>query len=188
MAGNLSKISELVQKELLKPELLPQNLSGLLSYICSQVADFEYGSEAWERQLVPNWQRFLRELDKGRDAEAALRLIPVALAILEHSKRKTPDAILGWLDLMEWAMLRLWEKFPNLEEKQRQIVLNIWAELFLAHYYSFLKDYASILQTEHAVPRLRGCPCNATGKRAKTPSICRRRGETERRTSAGLSG
>lgn len=149
---NLSRLSELVQAHLLTPELLPQNLSGLLSYICSQVADFEYGSEAWERQLVPNWRRFLRELDKGRDAETVMRIIPVTLVILERFKRATPDAALGWLDLMEWAMLRLWEKFPNLiEEKQKRVIFSIWIEFFVERYGLFLEEQAPILQVEHAV-------------------------------------
>lgn len=149
---NLSKLSEYVQAHLLTPELLPQNLSGLLSYICSQVADFEYGSEAWDRQLIPNWRRFLCELDKGRDVDAVLQIIPVVLVILERFKRTTPDAIIGWLDLMEWSMLRLWEKFPNLaEEKQKNRVISIWSEFFVERYCLFLEEQAPILQAEHAV-------------------------------------
>ncbi len=148
---NLSKLSELVHEHLLKPELLPQNLSGLLSYICSQVADFRYGSEEWDRQLVPNWRRFLTDLDKGRDKKTALLLIPVALVILNQFKRKTPDAVIGWLDLMEWAMLWMWGESQQLDSESRRIVEKIWLEFFLVNYEDFLNENAPILNVEHGI-------------------------------------
>ena len=148
---NLSQFSERVQAHLLTPELLPQNLSGLLSYMCSQVADFQYGTEAWDRQLVPNWRRFLAELDKGRDKKTAFLLIPVALVILKQSMRETPDAVIGWLDLVEWAMLWIWEAYPRLDKPLHQTVINIWLEFFLANYETFLVENAPVLNVEHGV-------------------------------------
>lgn len=56
---NLTKIVEEIESHLMSPELLPQHLSGQFRYICLQVRDFDYGSEQWEQQLIPNWRNFL---------------------------------------------------------------------------------------------------------------------------------
>ena len=149
---NLSQLSELVQAHLLKPELLPQNFTGLLSYMCSQVADFRYGSEEWDRQLVPNWRRFLSELDKGRDKKTALLLIPVALVILKQYMPETPNAVVGWLDLVEWAMLWIWDAYPQLNEPAlKNAAKDIWIEFFLANYETFLVENAPVLDVEHGI-------------------------------------
>lgn len=148
---NLTKISELVQQHLLSPELLPQHLTGLFSYICSQFSDFEYGTDEWDRQLVPNWIRFLSEISKGRVAESVIRLIPVALVILEKHKPDKPYSRIGWQDLVEWAMLRLWHLYPDLDKTGKEAVHETWISFFLTHLENLLVDCSPVFLAEHGI-------------------------------------
>ncbi|HEY8904003.1 MAG TPA: hypothetical protein VIM48_09850, partial [Chthoniobacterales bacterium] len=81
---NLTTLATRVKDHLLTPALLPQSFYSLFSYICSQYGDFRHGSEEWDRQLVPNWRRFLDQLLKESPSERSIRLLPVALIIV-HS-------------------------------------------------------------------------------------------------------
>jgi hypothetical protein len=148
---NLSKISDMIQCHLLSPELLPQHLTGLFTYICSQFSDFEYGTEEWDRQLVPNWKRFLSEISKGRVAESVIRLVPVALVILEKHRPATPYSRIGWQDLVEWSMLRLWHLYPKLKASGRKAVCEAWVSFFLAQLESLLIDCSPALFAEHGI-------------------------------------
>lgn len=85
---NLTKITQLVEDYLMTPDLLPQNLAGLLHYICSQISDFEYESSEWANQLAPNWAHFLEVAMSDPLDERKIRLLPVALFILHRFKKK----------------------------------------------------------------------------------------------------
>ena len=50
---NLAKIVEEVSADLLAPALLPQELSGILNYICMQVSDFTFGSN---EEIAPSFR------------------------------------------------------------------------------------------------------------------------------------
>src|SRR5205823_5154646 len=76
---NLTTLTESVKQKLLTPSLLPQRFFSLFSYICAQFADFQYGSDEWSNQLIPNWRQFLTDVLKDNSDERTVRLIPVAL-------------------------------------------------------------------------------------------------------------
>ncbi len=143
---NLTRIVEEVKNNLLSPQLMPQHLSGLLNYICSQIADFDYGTMEWENQLIPNWKNFLRTALKKPIDERKLRLIPIALVILHHYKKQTPNAYPGWIDLIEWAILAVWESYRTLTQvKLKKIIIAIW----LHFYVSILEQY--FIENEPAI-------------------------------------
>jgi len=59
---NIDRLTKEVTDNLLTADILPNNLSGLLSYVSSQVSDFEFGTKEWENQLIPNWKNFLEQV------------------------------------------------------------------------------------------------------------------------------
>jgi hypothetical protein len=149
---NLTKITDEVKTHLISPDLLPQHVSSQFNYICSQVADFDYGSEEWENQLVPNWKSFIRIALQGPVDERKLRLISVALLILYHYKKESPNSYPGWIDLIEWAMLSLWECHKNLKTKKlKKIVVDIWLLLYINELEKYFLEVSNAFTTEHGI-------------------------------------
>ena len=116
---NLTRIVDEVKTSLLTPSLLPQKFFSHFSYICSQFGEFHHGSDAWEQQLVPNWKRFLEELFSENADERCVRLLPVALLLLLEHGKENPTKETGWIDLMEWGMLRAWNVLQNSAKKKK---------------------------------------------------------------------
>ena len=142
---NIDKFAEIVAQNMLSAEVLPSNLSGLLAYITSQFRDFCYGTTEWESQLIPNWKNFLNIVfEKGVD-ESRINLIPFALTILKNNSPDRPSAIVGWIDLTEWAMLKLWDVFPNLTQEQQKIVINVWFDFYLGELHQYFGENREIL-------------------------------------------
>jgi hypothetical protein len=128
---NLFRIVEEVKHDLLKPELLPQHLSEHFRYICSQVHDFDFGTEQWQNQLVVNWKSFLKVILKDPD-ERKVRLVPVVLLIANNYRKEAAGSRIGWIDLVEWAMLALWECWRNApNEQMHQIIFQIWIQFYI---------------------------------------------------------
>lgn len=148
---NITRIVEEVKANLISPDLLPQHLSGLLNYICSQVSDFHFGSVEWENQLIPNWNNFLNLLLKEPIDEKKLRLIPVSLLILYKYKKDSPNSYPGWIDLIEWAMLSLWRCYRSLTDKFKKIIIEIWIELYIAELERYFIEISPALTTEHGL-------------------------------------
>ena len=149
---NITKIVEEVKANLISPDLLPQHLSGLLNYICSQVSDFSFGSVEWENQLIPNWKNFLNLLLKEPIDERKLRLVPVSLLILYKYKKNSPDSYPGWIDLIEWAMLSLWRCYRSLiDNKFKTIIIEIWIKLYIAELERYFIEISPALTTEHGL-------------------------------------
>lgn len=149
---NLTKIIEEVKENLISPDLLPQYLSSLFSYICSQAADFNFGSMEWENQLIPNWKNFIKIILNEPIEERKLRLIPVSLLILYQYKKNTPDSYPGWIDLIEWAMLPLWECYRSISDKKlKTIIIEIWLQLYVAELERYFIEIAPVLTTEHGL-------------------------------------
>ncbi len=136
---NLTTIVERVESSLLSPALLPQKFFSQFSYICSQVAGFDHGSDEWENQVIPNWRSFLDGLFAGDADERSVRLLPVALIILKDSADKRETAETGWIDLIEWGMLAIWEVARKAETKGiRNLVALTWIDFYvkeLERYY-----------------------------------------------------
>ncbi len=151
---NLSRIVEEVNKSLITPELLPQHLSGLLSYITSQIQEFRYGSEEWEKILIPNWKNFLNLLLSDKIDERRLRMIPVSLYIIDNYRNKEkPDSYPGWIDLIEWAILAIWDKYDKTDQVElKQIIyVDLWHSFYLAELEKYLITNQELFYTEHGI-------------------------------------
>lgn len=151
---NLSRIVEEVNNSLITPELLPQHLSSLLSYICSQVNEFRYGSEEWENILLPNWKNFLKLLFSDNIDERRLRMIPVSLYIIDNYRDKDKlDSYPGWIDLIEWAILATWDKYEQIKQiKLKQIIyVDLWNSFYLAELEKYLLMNQDLFYTEHGI-------------------------------------
>lgn len=148
---NIDRLTQEVTENLLTADILPNNLSGLLSYLSSQVADFEFGTKEWENQLIPNWKNFLEQVFATGIDERKLNLIPFSLIILKNEMKKTPLTIIGWYDLTEYAILKLWDLFPNLNEKLRLIVISIWREFYINELIAYFENYYKILTTPYGI-------------------------------------
>jgi len=149
---NLSKLTEQVKTHLMTPDLLPQNLAGLLRYICAQFKDFEYESSQWSDQLVPNWQNFLKETLSGNLDERKIRLIPVALIILLTFKKESSNSQAGWIDLIEWSMLSLWESSSHSKSKKiKTLIEDIWKTFYLSQLEIYLTANTPLFQVEHGL-------------------------------------
>jgi len=151
---NLTQIVEEVTSSLITPELLPQHLSGLLSYICSQVKDFSYGSEEWEKILIPNWKNFLHILLSEGIDDKRLRLIPVSLFIVDnYNPKDKPESYTGWIDLIEWALLAVWAKIDEIENTSlKQIIfVDLWHSFYLTELEKYLLTNQKLFYTEHGI-------------------------------------
>lgn len=149
---NLTRLVEEVRSNLLTPKLMPQHLSSALQYICLQVGDFDFGSAEWENQLVPQWRYFLRRVLEPSIDERKLQLVPVALMIIHEYKKKTPNSYPGWLDLIEWAMLALWDTCRDLKAKElKAIVANIWLKFYVEELERYFFEIQDALTTEHGL-------------------------------------
>ncbi|MFW9876707.1 MAG: hypothetical protein ACFFG0_26735 [Candidatus Thorarchaeota archaeon] len=149
---NISKIVEEVKTKLISPDLLPQHLSSQFNYICSQIADFNFGSIEWEKQLIPNWKSFLNILLTDPIDERKLRLIPVTLIILHHYRKKSPNSYPGWIDLIEWAMLSLWACYSNIRTKKlKDIISDIWIQFYISELGRYFSEISDVLITQHGL-------------------------------------
>ena len=117
-----------------------------------QVSDFHFGTVEWEQQLLPNWKNFLATLLKEPLDERKLRLVPVSLYILSKFKKDTPDSYSGWIDLIEWAMLSLWDCYRSLEQKKlKGIIVQVWLQLYVAELERYFLEIVPTLTTEHGL-------------------------------------
>lgn len=147
---NLTKITELVEEHLMTSDLLPQNLSGLLHYICSQIADFEYESSAWADQLAPNWKHFLEVALSEPLDERKVRLVPVALFILHRFRKNSRSAEAGWISLIETAMLMFWKRRAAIQKPQlKRLVERLWVSLYLHQLEQYFIRNQAILTVDH---------------------------------------
>lgn len=149
---NLTKIVEEVESSLLTSEFLPQNLSGILSYICSQISEFEYMSNEWQNQLIPNWNRFLETVFKDTVDEARINLVAVALIIIYDNKRESNDKEVAWIDLIEWAVLHLWSKYRKLKSKAlKTSITKFWIILYLGELEKYYNLNKELFKVEHGI-------------------------------------
>lgn len=149
---NLTKLTEEVESNLLTPELIPQHLSSALQYICLQVGDFDFGSPEWENQLLPQWKYFLNRVLEQPIDERKLQLVPVSLLIIHKYKKDTPNSYPGWIDLIEWAMLALWDTYRDLQKiKLKSTVFDIWVQLYIGELDRYFTEIQDALTTEHGL-------------------------------------
>ena len=160
---NLTKLTEEVKGNLLKPELMPQHLSSALQYICLQVGDFDFGSVEWKNQLVPQWKYFLRKVLEHPIDERKLRLVPVSLMIINEHRKDTPNSNPGWIDLIEWAVLALWNVYCTLEkENLKSIVSDVWIKFYVEELEQYFTEIQDALTAKHGLTG-RGNPSGRLG-------------------------
>ena len=148
---NIDRLVQEVTENLLSADILPNNLSGLFSYISLQVSDFEYGTKEWENQLIPNWKNFLNQIFTKSIDERKLNLVPFSLIILKNELRNYPSSIIGWYDLIEYAVLKLWDLFPSLNKKLQKIVVLIWRDFYINELVLYFKTYNELLTTPYGI-------------------------------------
>lgn len=152
---NLTTIVDKVQSRLLTPSLLPQKFFSHFAYICAQFADFRHGSDEWVNQMVPNWRRFLKDLLAESTDERCVRLLPVALLILQEHGKENPTTETGWLDLIEWGMLAAWNVTKASPTKRiRDAVIQMWVELYLAELERYYDAHSGHLSVFLSVDRV----------------------------------
>ena len=152
---NLSDIVQLSLENLLSPSLLPHEFFGKLSFICSQFSDFKHGSDEWEQQLIPAWRRFMDDLFRDDIQVSGARIIPIALLIIREQGRENPTFQTGWIDLVEWTTICLWDQY--LKNKTRtfwQAAHNFWTDFYIVELFSFYSDHNEDLSVESSIDNI----------------------------------
>jgi hypothetical protein len=136
---NLTILTEKVLEKLISsPALVPENFFKPFSYICWQVGDFTHGSEHWQTVLIPDWKEFLKSLLSERAGEREVGLVSVVLIILRSHGRDHPSWETGWIEMVEWAVLEVWNAASRFDdEKGRGAAFELW----ITFYINSLEDY-----------------------------------------------
>lgn len=151
---NLTKIVDKVESHLLTPSLLPQKFFSHFSYICAQFADFRHGSDEWTYQLIPNWRRFLQELLSEKADERCVRLLPVALLILQEHGKDNPTSDTGWIDLIEWGILSAWDVARRSTKKPiSNAVAQMWVFFYLAELERYYSEHCGDLAVRFSLDK-----------------------------------
>ncbi len=146
---NLTELTNRVRDKLIgSPALLPEKLFKAFSYICWQVEDFTHGSEQWTEVLIPDWREFLASVLKDPISEKEVRMISVALIILNGHGKDEPAWETGWIELIEWAMLALWSAYRrSRNEKVTSAILGMWINVYLHELEIYYERNAALLCT-----------------------------------------
>ena len=158
---NLTTITSLVKERLMTPSLLPDSFFRKFSYICAQFGDFDATSPHWNELLVPDWREFVSDVLKSPINETNIRLVSIALIVLrQHAKldekeKVTRGALIGWIELVEWAMLSLWNAAYNAPKKASRriigIVAQFWVEFYLMQLHEFYQENSRWLAATHSL-------------------------------------
>ncbi|MFN9662571.1 MAG: hypothetical protein ACK57I_03435, partial [Akkermansiaceae bacterium] len=158
---NLTKITEFVEAELLGPSLLPENLYRKFTYLCGQLEEFDATSRYWSELLIPEWKKFLSTVLSDPVSERSMRMVPVILIILQNHAKKdnqgnlTGGAEIGWIDLMEWAVLAMWEAGKRISKKDQknigQVVIDVTVKFYLDTLHKFYQKNAKHLAAEDSL-------------------------------------
>jgi len=105
---NLERLVDEFHQKIFTPAFLPPNFFRQFTYICLQVEDFSHGSPQWEEVLVPDWREFLSAVLTD-PTPRSVWMLAVALSIVQQHGKKEAAFATGWIDLLEWAMLALWQ-------------------------------------------------------------------------------
>lgn len=104
---------------------------------------------------MPLWRRFLDDLLAGEPSERTAKLVPVALLILTQHGEKNASFATGYIDLVEWAMLKLWSVYARARDEKhaavREIISRAWQDFYVAHLEDFYGRHAKTLLTENAL-------------------------------------
>ncbi len=85
--------------------------------------------------------------------ERCVRLLPVALLILQEHGKDNPTFETAWIDLIEWGMLAAW-RVVQARAKRDAIgaaVWQMWNEFYVAELERYYGAHASDLQVRHSL-------------------------------------
>ena len=86
-----------------------------------------------------------------------LRLVAVVLIILQNSQQDKPNAKIGWIDLVEWAVLELWNNYKNLEDEiEKRAVFDLWSFLYVGELEQYFNEQYEVLTLEHSLNQVDG--------------------------------
>lgn len=153
---DISKIVEEVGSCLLTPDLLPNQVASQFRYICSQINDFDFCSRQWLDQLEPNWKNFVESVLGDEINGNKINLLALALYILKDSWKSEKESYVGWIDLVEWAMLALWRHHYKLEDSKRDKIIkgqifSVWARVYLVELELYFNAVDPVLRTQHGL-------------------------------------
>lgn len=153
---NINTIVGEISNHLLSPELLPSHLTSQFRYICSQINDFDYCSQQWLEQLEPNWKNFINAVLGRRVNENNINLLILSLYILKDSWKSERESYVGWLDLVEWAMLALWQHYYELGDSNKEVklkaqIFSVWARVYLVELELYFNLVDPVLRTQHGL-------------------------------------
>ncbi len=149
---NLDILVEKISESLLTPDLLPQNLSGSLSYLCGLVSRIKFGTKEWSYQVVLSWRNYLSQILENPIDERKIRLVALSLIILSESQREDePTSHPGWIDLIEWGMIELWRKCKNLNDDLIIEVVKVWSSLYLKELEIYVDQASLVMKIEHGL-------------------------------------
>ena len=87
-----------------------------------------------------------------------MRLISVSLLIIrDHGKKDTsgnpdPSFQTGWLELVEWAVIALWDASRSVKTKAvTAAIVEIWIKSYLSELELFYENHQDLLKTEHSL-------------------------------------
>lgn len=147
---NIDKFSSEVADNILIPEILPNNLSVLLSYITYLFNNVDYGTTAWDNQLLPNFKNFVDITFKKGVDERKIYLIPFALIIIRGDK-DSPNSKVAWIELIEWAVLKLWDITLNSDDNIKKIVYDIWYNFYIEELKLYFEVNKSVLCSKNGI-------------------------------------
>jgi hypothetical protein len=126
-----------------------------LSYLSAQFADFRHGSEAWQTQLVPNWNRFVGDVLQESAGLRGAALVPVALIILRQRAASNPSFETGWIELVEWAAVALWKRHAEHPVPAATVgIQRFWSDFYIAELDRFYRAHIDDLSTEQSIDSL----------------------------------
>ncbi|SHJ08758.1 hypothetical protein SAMN02745181_1158 [Rubritalea squalenifaciens DSM 18772] len=158
---NLTTLTGLVEQHLMSPSLLPENLFRKFTYLCGQLEEFDAMSPYWRELLIPEWKAFLATVLASPSDERSMRMVPVLLIILKNHLKKdakdepTGGAIIGWIDLIEWAVLAVWETGKRVSEKDQKkagdVVMDVTYKFYFDTLHTFYQENAHHLAAEDSL-------------------------------------
>lgn len=152
---NLSDLVDLTLKHLLSPSLLPQDFFVQLAFISAQVAEFKHGSDQWNQQLIPAWRRFVDDLLIGSSGIRGANVIPVVLLILFEHGKNNDSFETGWIDLIEWASIAMWNQYLKSNDENFKLSAHrFWKEFYIAELTRFYTAHIEALSTKYAIDNL----------------------------------
>jgi len=148
---NLDRLVDEFHQKVLTPAVLPPNFFRKLTYICLQVEDFSHGSAQWEEVLIPDWREFLK-LVLEDPVPRSVWMVAVALVVVQQHGKKEAAFATGWIDLLEWAMLALWDAALRSGKKEvTEAVVEIWMLSYVIHLQQFYQTHGASLAIEDSL-------------------------------------